>query len=105
MSNELTEAERAAAKALRENPYGCHMNDEVCEECASAFRAIVAAVRPIIAAEALTRFADKVDALPPGGEALKGEVWYRDGLRDAATIARDDAAALRTTTSEETTDA
>lgn len=41
------------------------------------------------------RLDDKVDALPSGGEALGGAYWYRDGLRDAAAIARDDAFAAR----------
>ena len=47
----LTPVEKAAAEALRANPFGCHMNGEVCDECAESFRAVVAAVRPLLAQE------------------------------------------------------
>jgi hypothetical protein len=40
-------------------------------------------------AEVLRISADKLDALPPGGEALKGPYWYRQGVHDAADLARD----------------
>jgi hypothetical protein len=40
-------------------------------------------------AEVLRTAADKLDALPPGGEALKGPVWYREGIHDAADLCRD----------------
>lgn len=40
-------------------------------------------------AEVLRTAADKLDALPPGGEALKGPVWYREGVHDAADLCRD----------------
>jgi len=40
-------------------------------------------------AEVLRTAADKLDALPPGGEALKGPVWYREGVHDAAGLCRD----------------
>lgn len=56
--SDLTKAEQAAAEALRANPYGCHLNDEVCDECACTFRAVVEAVRPIIAADTLNQAAD-----------------------------------------------
>jgi hypothetical protein len=103
MSPGPTEAEQAVVDVLAgKSECTWHVGCDV-EDCyGPRARAIVAKLRPLTAAEALTRFADKVDALPPGGEALKGEGWYRDGLRDAAAIARDEAAALRTTTSEET---
>ena len=52
---------------------------------------LVDAVRPIIAAEALRDAAEYIEALPPGGEALSGEYWYRSGLTDAAHILRDRA--------------
>jgi hypothetical protein len=97
MSNELTEAERAAfAEMLRHTPHEseCWCGDNPCDECSATARAVVAAVRPGIEAEALNRHADKIDALPSGGESLNGVVWYRDGLRDAAMIARDEASAI-----------
>lgn len=53
----LTPAEQAVADALRANPFGCHMNGEVCDECAESFRAVVAAVRPLIAEETLRQTA------------------------------------------------
>lgn len=40
-------------------------------------------------AEVLRTAADKLDALPPGGEALKGPLWYREGVHDAAGLCRD----------------
>jgi hypothetical protein len=40
-------------------------------------------------AEVLRTAADKLDALPPGGEALKGPYWYRDGIHTAADLCRD----------------
>jgi hypothetical protein len=37
----------------------------------------------------LNTAADQLDALPPGGEALKGPYWYRQGVHDAADLLRD----------------
>ena len=54
MSNELTEAERAAfAEMLRHTPHEseCWCGDNPCDECSTVARAVVAAVRPIIEAE------------------------------------------------------
>ncbi|GAA2159259.1 MULTISPECIES: hypothetical protein [Glycomyces] len=98
---DLNGAEQAVVDVLQgDSACSWHVGCDV-EDCyGPRAAAIVAKLRPLIAAEALERFADKVDALPPGGEALKGDAWYRDGLRDAAAIARDEAAALRTTTPE-----
>lgn len=43
------------------------------------------------AAQILTQFASYLDNLPAGGEALKGPYWYRNGIKDAADLARDKA--------------
>ncbi|GAX57271.1 hypothetical protein [Streptomyces olivochromogenes] len=43
------------------------------------------------AAQVLTRHAEFLENLPPGGEALKGPYWYRNGITDAAYLARDKA--------------
>jgi hypothetical protein len=43
------------------------------------------------AAQVLTQHADFLENLPPGGEALKGPHWYRNGITDAASLARDKA--------------
>lgn len=43
------------------------------------------------AAQVLTQHADFLENLPPGGEALKGPHWYRNGITDAAGLARDKA--------------
>ncbi|MFB7738298.1 hypothetical protein ACFC08_28700 [Streptomyces sp. NPDC056112] len=43
------------------------------------------------AAQILKQHADFLDNLPPGGEALKGPYWYRQGVHDAAGLARDKA--------------
>lgn len=40
-------------------------------------------------AEVLRISAEKLDTLPPGGEALKGPQWYRQGVHDAADLCRD----------------
>ncbi|WP_329376128.1 hypothetical protein [Streptomyces sp. NBC_01483] len=40
-------------------------------------------------AEVLRISAEKLDTLPPGGEALKGPQWYRQGIHDAADLCRD----------------
>lgn len=40
-------------------------------------------------AEVLRISAEKLDTLPPGGEALKGPGWYRQGIHDAADLCRD----------------
>jgi hypothetical protein len=111
-NNPLTPAELAAAEALaghqieyidEESGFDCSC-DEHGDLPPMPFRsdaeqhqarAVVAAVHDLIAAETLDRFADKLDALPPGGEALSGPYWYRDGLRDAASMARLDAESSR----------
>ncbi|MFD9004436.1 hypothetical protein ACFV0T_26345 [Streptomyces sp. NPDC059582] len=43
------------------------------------------------AAQTLKTFADYVDTLPPGGEALRGEYWYLEGRRETAGMAREKA--------------
>lgn len=43
------------------------------------------------AAQVLTSHATYLESLPPGGEALKGPYWYRQGVKDAADLARDRA--------------
>lgn len=43
------------------------------------------------ASQVLTQFAEYLENLPPGGEALKGPYWYRSGIKDAADLARDKA--------------
>jgi hypothetical protein len=98
MSEPMTEAERAVAAMLT-------LDTELDPSIGVAgFNAlahrVVAAVRPILASEALERFADKVDALPPANEPRDGAYWHHDGLRGAAALAREEAAALRTTTPE-----
>jgi len=100
--SELTEVEQAVVDVLSGESactwhVGCDVED--CYEPRAA--AIVAKLRPLLAAEALERFADKVDALPPAGEPRDGAYWHHNGLRGAAALAREEAAALRTTTSEE----
>jgi hypothetical protein len=42
------------------------------------------------AAQVLRAFAEHVDSLP-GGEALRGEYWYREGRREATDMAREKA--------------
>lgn len=59
MSNELTEAERAARAAMIANPMGCWCVGASCHECLNAVAAVVAAVRPIIEADALYDAADR----------------------------------------------
>jgi hypothetical protein len=51
VSNELTEAERAARAAMIANPMGCWCTGDPCHECLNAAAAVVAAVRSIIEAE------------------------------------------------------
>lgn len=96
-STDLTPAEQAAADVLAARHNAA---DATYSYSAAAFhgraRAVVAAVRPLIEADAFDQLATHIDALPPGGEALQGPVWYRDGLRDAAAIALALAAARRT---------
>lgn len=43
------------------------------------------------AAQVLTQHAEFLENLPPDGEALKGPHWYRNGITDAAGLARDKA--------------
>jgi hypothetical protein len=43
------------------------------------------------AAQVLKQFATYLEGLPPGGEALKGPYWFRQGIKDAADLARDKA--------------
>jgi len=43
------------------------------------------------AAQVLCDFADYVDNLPPGGEALRGEYWYLEGRKETAGMAREKA--------------
>lgn len=93
MSTDLTPAEQAAADALM---------DTIGSSLPDTARAVVAAVRPLIEADALDALAAHIDALPPGGEALQGPVWYRDGLRDAAAIALTLAWARRSNTERTT---
>jgi hypothetical protein len=40
-------------------------------------------------ADVLNAAADMLDALPPGGALLSGPYWYRQGVRDAASLLRD----------------
>jgi hypothetical protein len=94
MSNELTEAERAAAEALTAHHNAHSITDRLgVGAFTSEARAVVAAIAPIIEAEALNRHADKIDAFPSVDISLRDAFWYRDGLRDAAMIARDMAPA------------
>jgi hypothetical protein len=87
MSEPMTEAERAVVDVLSgDSECSWHVGCDV-EDCyGPRAAAIVAKLRPLIAAETLEQFADKVELGP----------WY---LHVTAT-ARADAAALRTTTSE-----
>jgi hypothetical protein len=99
MPNDLTPAETAVADSLHRvyrDATDCVFTHPLgSEDFYDEARAVVAAVHDLIAAETLDRFADKLDALPPGGEALSGPYWYRDGLRDAASMARLDAESSR----------
>lgn len=36
-----------------------------------------------------TEDAQYLDSLPPGGEALRGPYWYREGVHEAANLLRD----------------
>jgi hypothetical protein len=88
MSNELTEAERAAfAEMLRHTPHEseCWCGDNPCDECSATARAVVAAVRPIIEAGALRDLAETLDKLPA---AYGTDPEYRSGIADAVGIAR-----------------
>jgi hypothetical protein len=75
MSNELTEAERAAVNAAH---WYCHHDgpatgtDSLCQDCENIARAIVAAVQPIIAAEALENMANELE---PHVNIEHQEVW------------------------------
>jgi hypothetical protein len=89
MSEPMTEAEQAAAETLRT---AIVLDDKPLSrsELASAARAVVAAVRPILAAEALEDMADVV-------ERMTGSVFATGLIRGRAEQLR---AALRTTTPE-----
>lgn len=39
----------------------------------------------------LNEQADRLDSLPPSGEALQGPYWFRDGIHNAADLLRDEA--------------
>jgi hypothetical protein len=86
MSNELTEAERAAAEALAayHNAHSTTAHLGVGAFTAEA-RAVVAAVRPIIEAGMLREFAETLDKLPA---AYGTDPEYRSGIADAVGIAR-----------------
>jgi hypothetical protein len=66
MSNELTEAERAATNAAH---WYCHHDgpatgtDSLCQDCENVARAITAAVAPIIRRETLDRFGDRMGTI------------------------------------------
>lgn len=85
MSNELTEAERAARAAMIANPMGCWCTGDPCHECLNAAAAVVAAVCPIIEAGALRDLAETLDKLPA---AYGTDPEYRSGIADAVGIAR-----------------
>lgn len=105
---DLTPAEQAAAAhfaRLYNMVAPEHAPAVDAEQFTTEARAVVADIRPLIEADALDalaahidQLAAHIDALPPGGEALQGPVWYRDGLRDAAAIALTLAAARRSNT-------
>lgn len=63
-------------------------------------RDTVIAEHKVVAADALDKLADTLENLPSGGEALKGPHWYREGVKAAAAIARDEAYHLRPTAPE-----
>lgn len=90
MSTDLTPAEQTAAEhfaRLYNMVAPEHAPAVDAEQFTTEARAVVSDIRPLIEADALDALAAHIDALPPGGEALQGPVWYRDGLRDAAAIA------------------
>jgi hypothetical protein len=68
MSNELTEAERAAVNAAH---WYCRHDgppvdiDSLCQDCEDIARAITAAVAPIIRRETLDRFGDRMGTFNP----------------------------------------
>jgi hypothetical protein len=78
MSNELTEAERAAVKVIERSPDHLVPDEELA-------RAVVAAVRPIIEAGALRALAETLDKLPA---SYGSDPEYRSGIADAVGIAR-----------------
>lgn len=43
----------------------------------------------LLDADTLNAAADRLDALPPGGQALTGPYWYGQGMKDAVNILRD----------------
>lgn len=90
----LTAAEAAVAEALRANPYGCHLNDEVCDECAESFRAVAAAVEPhytIAALEATVRDIEQFAARKRRAGHRRDAV----GIDEAAELVLDELRALR----------
>jgi hypothetical protein len=68
MSNELTEAERAAVNAA--HWYCSHTGpptgtDSICQDCENIAVAITAAVAPIIKRETLAKFGDRMGRFNP----------------------------------------
>ena len=102
MSEPMTEAEQTAAEALARH-FNLNYSDGVERHgpvnWGPEARAVVAAVRPLIEAETLDRFADHLRAL------VASETFCEEagdlGMKYAASEAEDEAAALRTTTPEE----
>ncbi len=95
----MTEAEQAAADVMRTE---CVTEGVITTADPESFdrtvRAVVAAVRPLIEADTLDRFADHLRAL------VASETFCEEagdlGMKYAASEAEDEAAALRTTTPE-----
>lgn len=87
MSYEMTPAEQAAAEALeREYLDGAFdpAADDIDEGIGLAARAVVAAVRPIVAAETLRAEADNLEGAVPSEDAMPmmfsvpAHIWLRD---------------------------
>jgi len=99
------EAEQAAAEALARH-FNLNYSDGIERHgvinWAPEARAVVAAVRPLIEADALEALADGAASYgPPTADQLRGIAFMvRKGLRSVRAWLDADAAALRTTTSE-----
>jgi hypothetical protein len=101
MSEPMTEAERAVAEVIDSAVFDSEMtlvNDGAREDIA---RAVVAAVRPLIEADALEALADGAAAYgPPTADQLRGIAFMvRKGLKPVRDWLDADES-LRTTTSE-----
>lgn len=95
----LTDAEKAVRRLFADE---CgHEPNDPCLECDARGRHIVGVVGPIIQADTLEQLSRDLENLPRGGESLKGPYWYRQGVEDAAVIARDKALKLHPSDNDE----